>query len=252
MEWLTMALASEVVFVSESLAREAQRRRLIRPGRGWLVGAGSSNGVNAAAVAARSSQVDASQLRGGLGFAADDFVVGFVGRVATDKGVDTILRALADPVLDPRARALVIGRVEDEALEREIAAFGHRVRVVAWTDDVWGHLPAMDVLCLPTKREGFPNVVLEAAAAGIPAIVTDATGAVDSVIDGETGYLTKVGDAAALVRQINRLAADPGLTARLGQAARQRAGRDFVPERIWQGVLSITDGRDVTSDVRHV
>lgn len=78
-----------------------------------------------------------------------------------------------------------------------------------WTADVWGHLPALDVLCLPTLREGFGTVVLEASAAGIPAITTDATGSVDTIVDGETGLLMGIGDVEALIGHAAALASDP-------------------------------------------
>jgi glycosyltransferase involved in cell wall biosynthesis len=251
-ERLTMALATDVVFVSVSLAAQAHRRRLIKPGRGWLVGAGSSNGVDAAAVSKRVISVDKARLRAELGIAPDAFVLGFVGRITGDKGVDTIVRAMRSPALNSATRFLVIGVIEDDALAVAIRALGDTVRVIPWTDDVWGHLPAMDVLCLPTRREGFPNVVLEAAAAGIPAIVTNATGAVDSVIDGETGYIIDIGDDRALVERLNELASAPDRLRELGTAARARVERDFAPERIWQGVHSITEGRGVTADVTRV
>lgn len=242
MERLTMTLATHVIFVSGSLAKEAERRRLFPVKKSWLIGSGSSNGVDSVAVATRASAVDREALRIRLGLNPRDFVVGYVGRVTRDKGVDTLIEAMLDDGVDARVRLLVIGPVEDEALHARIEQLGDRARSSGWTDDVWGHLPAIDVLCLPTMREGFPNVVLEAAAAGIPTITTRATGAIDSVVDGETGLLTDIGDSAALVACINRLAADPALVRRLGSAAKSRVETEFQPERIWQGISEILAG----------
>jgi len=252
MEWLTMRLATDVVFVSPSLAREAHRRHLIAPGKAWIIGAGSSNGVDAAAVARRCAEVDASVLRASMHIPASAFVVGFVGRVAPDKGVETLVQACESPAIDPRTHLLVVGNVEDESMTAALDRLGKRGHRTGWTDDAWGYLPAMDVLCLPTRREGFPNVVLESAAAGIPAIVTNATGAIDSVIDGETGFVISVGDDKALVERLNELASAPDRAHELGMAAKARVERDFAPERIWDGVLSITEGRGATADVRRV
>lgn len=251
-EWLAMRVATDVIFVSPSLAREASRRRLFASNKSWLIGAGSSNGVDASAIEERLAVVDRAELRARLDLGTDDFVVGFIGRIARDKGLETLIRAFLDRRLDDRVRLLCIGSTEDAELAAEVSALGERVRMVPWTDDVWGHLPGLDVLCLPTLREGFPNVVLEAAAAGVPAITTCATGAIDSVVDAETGFLIEVGDAAALVEKINQLADSSETTARLGAAAQQRARDDFRPERIWQGVAEILSGFTAPSAAERV
>lgn len=252
MERLTMTLATDVVFVSESLAQEAHRRGLIQPRRAWLIGDGSSNGIDSGAVASRVAEVDRPRLRKSLGLAGDAFVVGFVGRVVTDKGVDTLVDAFGDASLDPRARLLIIGPLEDPELEASIRKLGDLVVWVPWVDDVWGLLPAMDVLCLPSRREGFPTVVLEAAAAGIPAIVSTATGAIESVVDQKTGLLVEVGDVQALVRSISVLSSSPALVSGLGRAARERAVENFAPERIWEGLSSIFDGEVDPTLVRRI
>lgn len=238
-EWLTMQVATDVVFVSRSLAQEAASRGLLPREKSWIIGHGSSNGVDSAAVEARAAEVDKHDLRKRLGVSDDDFVVGFIGRVAQDKGIETLLSAMGSlPAVKP-IRLLVIGPSEDEVLESRLSSLGEHLRRIPWTDDVWGHLPAIDVLCLPTLREGFPNVVLEAAAAGIPTITTRATGAIDSVVDGVTGLLVEVGDSATLARHILDLAEDPEKTARLGEAAKVRARSCFQPPTVWRGVSEI-------------
>ncbi len=132
-----------------------------------------------------------------------------MGRVTHDKGVHTLLDAFESGRLGPRTRLLLIGPKEGDGFEERIARLGDRATWVPWTADVWGHLPALDVLCLPTLREGFGTVVLEAAAAGIPAITTDATGSVDTIVDGETGLLMGIGDVEALIGHVAALASDP-------------------------------------------
>jgi len=88
----------------------------------------------------------------------------------------------------------------------------------------------MDVLALPTYREGFPTVVLEAHAAGKPIVSTRATGMVDAVIDGVTGVLVPVGDADALAGALGSVLRDRSLAARLGAAGRERVLREFRQE----------------------
>ncbi|AZN29225.1 glycosyltransferase family 1 protein [Flaviflexus salsibiostraticola] len=241
-EWSTHRLATDVVYVSQSLAKEGSELRLVPPKGGWVIGHGSSNGVFAEAVAERAATMDAPLLGQGLSIPTGAFVVGFVGRLNHDKGVDTLIRALSNPYINPKVHLLVIGPVEDSVLVEQLASLSIGVSTVGWTNDVWGYLSVVDTLVLPTRREGFPNVVLEAASAGIPAITTRATGAVDSVIDGETGYLIDVDDSDALTERINQLAARPELAQVLGENAAERARNDYRPEIIWQGLADILEG----------
>jgi glycosyltransferase involved in cell wall biosynthesis len=90
----------------------------------------------------------------------------------------------------------------------------------------------MDVHVLASRREGFPNVVLEAGAMEVPTVTTRATGAVDSVLDGETGLLVDVDAPDQLAAAVERLLDDAALRARLGAAARERVVRDFGPTRV--------------------
>jgi glycosyltransferase involved in cell wall biosynthesis len=94
----------------------------------------------------------------------------------------------------------------------------------------------MDILVLPTHREGFPLVLLEAAAMGLPIVATRVTGCLDAVQDNMTGTLVPAADAGALAVGLNRYVCDPVLRRRHGEAAREWVLREFRPENIWQAV----------------
>jgi glycosyltransferase involved in cell wall biosynthesis len=99
---------------------------------------------------------------------------------------------------------------------------------------VYYHL--MDVLALPTYREGFPTTILEAHAAGKPVVATRATGVADAVIDGVTGVLVSIGDVEALTRGLEAVLINKDSAAAMGGAGRDRIRREFQQERIWEAL----------------
>ncbi len=87
---------------------------------------------------------------------------------------------------------------------------------------------------LPTWREGFGGVLLEAAAMAVPAVASRVTGCVDAIVDGVTGTLVAPRSAPALAAAVGRYLDDAELRSAHGRAARRRALAEFAPERIWQ------------------
>jgi glycosyltransferase involved in cell wall biosynthesis len=88
-------------------------------------------------------------------------------------------------------------------------------------------MAASDVLCLPSYREGFGVVIIEAAAAGVPAICSRIYGITDAIVEGETGLLFEAGNVQQLAQCMRTLAGDASLRGRMGERARERAVRDF-------------------------
>ncbi len=165
-------------------------------------------------------------------------MIGFVGRFVRDKGIEELveatrrLQASRDDV-----SLLLVGDFEEgdpvsDDVRVTLAALP-RVVHVGFVKDPAAYYRVMDVFALPTHREGFPNVPLEAAAAGRPVVASDATGARDAVVDGETGLLFPVGDVGALTQALARVLDDQPLAARFGAAGAARVRRDFASERIW-------------------
>lgn len=167
-----------------------------------------------------------------LGFPGDAVVVGFLGRLHRDKGIRELGRAWRRvAAAEPRAHLFVAGEGEHEAELREALGDAARVRLLGFRADVPELLAAADVLALPTYAEGFPNVVVEAMAAGVPVVAADVPGPDEAVVDGETGLLVPVRDDAALEAALLRLIRDPELRARMGRAARARAEAEYSEAR---------------------
>jgi hypothetical protein len=107
------------------------------------------------------------------------------------------------------------------------------IRVTGFVDDATAHYAEIDVVALPSYREGFPRVALDAAAAARPIVAADCTGMCDAVVDAKTGLIVPVADALALAEGLLQLLESPETAARMGQAARGRVLRQFQPDLIW-------------------
>ncbi|HSL82788.1 MAG TPA: glycosyltransferase family 4 protein [Thermoanaerobaculia bacterium] len=238
-ERLACSSAHRVLCVSESLRRRAIELGLVPEAKAVVPGAGSSNGVDVERFEAAAADRDRVRaLRAELGLPEGAPVIGFVGRFTRDKGIAELVAAF-DRVGEelPEARLLLLGDFEEgDPVPPEISRrlrTDPRVVLAGFVPDTAPYYPLMDVLALPSFREGFPNAPLEAAAAGVPTVGSRATGVVDAVLDGETGSLVPVGDAEALAEALLGYLGDAGLRRRHGAAARARAQRQFRREEVW-------------------
>jgi len=171
------------------------------------------------------------ETRRALGLRPDDIFLFSMGRLEEVKRHDVQIRAMAEVRKTlPNCRLLIAGtgRLEESlrALIRELRLDGN-VTLLGNRDDVPELLDACDIFTLSTRLEGLPLSVIEAMAARRPVVVTAAEGMEQVVEDGVTGLIVPVGDAAAFASAVLRLARDPGMRRRLGEAGRARAEREF-------------------------
>lgn len=227
------ACAQVVLCNSESVRAEAVALRVAPEAKLKLLGSGSSNGVNVERFSPGPSHV-----RERLGLGSETPVIGFVGRLTRDKGLPELIEAFDNILIEePAARLLLVGWFDaaEDALSPALQARIERhprIRCTGFVDDTAPYYRAMDLLVLPTWREGFPNVVLEAAATGIPAITTESTGSRDSVVPEVTGLLIPPGYPEAIVEAVLRLLRDPDRRRRMGEAARAWVTEHFSDKRV--------------------
>ncbi len=233
-EMVSCRVASQVLCVSRSVQSLAVALQLSPPGKIHVLLHGSCNGIDAGSTfnPERLNTSERNETRCRYGIPPDATVIGFVGRLARAKGLIELSdawRILRNE--HPDLYLLLIGPEEpgDPPPPGLLEELREDPRV-KFAGENWNTPPlyqAMDVLVLPTHREGFPIVLLEAAAMALPIVATRVTGCLDAVLDGVTGTLVSAYDPTALAVGLGRYAGDPALRLRHGAAARAWVLRDF-------------------------
>jgi glycosyltransferase involved in cell wall biosynthesis len=173
-----------------------------------------------------------SEVRNNLDIPEYATVIGTVARLTGDKGINELTEAfniLCDDV--PLLYLLLVGGQEEEdrlsPSTEQIIANNTRVRAVGYQPDPVPFYLAMDIFCLPTYREGFGEVNLEAQALKLPVVSTNVIGPRESIEDGRTGYLVEPRSSEALICSLKRLIPDPKLRKEMGREGRKRVVRMF-------------------------
>ena len=233
-ERLAIASAHRIVCVSPSLRDRVHELGLAPAHKTVVLGAGSPNGVRPPPPADPAAT---AMYRKRLGLKEAQPVIGFVGRFTRDKGMAELMQAFTEVRRSvPEAALLLIGDYEaGDPVAPEVRNLIEQTPGVVRTGfvpDVYPYYPLMSVLALPTYREGFPTVALEASAFGLPLVTTDATGARDAVQDGVTGWRVPVGDASALASALSAALTDSAEARRRGEAGRAWVLEHFDPEQV--------------------
>lgn len=238
-ERLTIAAATHVICQSRSLRQEALAAGLVGEANSEVVLEGS-NGVDAE----RFSPDDAlgARLRVELKIPAGAPVIGFVGRLVRDKGIPELVEAYSQ-LTSTDVHLVLAGPYEprdpvDETTRARISAHP-RIHALGSVKDPRSVYAASDLVVLPSHREGFPNVPLEAAAMGKPVITTRVSGCVDAVAAGVTGLVVSVDTPWELRAAFERYLAEPGLARAHGAAGRERVIARFSRDRIADSMVEL-------------
>ena len=243
-EWVSCRCAHRVVCISPSLRSRAVDLKLVQATKTTIL-ANGSRGVDLVRFAPRNHRfLEVEAIRKSLGIVENELVIGFVGRLVKDKGIGELVDAFRR-IKENHAntRLLLIGDFEaGDPADAEVGKYiesASEIIHLGFVADTAPYYGVMDIFALPSYREGFPGVALEAQASGVPVITTNATGAIDSIVDGVTGLLVPVGDSASLAGAIDKLLRDAETRARMGGAGRERMERDFRRESIWEAQVEM-------------
>ena len=226
---LIALFASRVFADSASQCRFLEDERVVRRGGVAVLGHGSVAGVDLARFRPDSATRAALRAETGVADAVPVFL--FVGRLVRDKGVFDLVEAFAAAnAQHPQWELWMIGPDEDgllAALQELGAHLKARIRWFGSTPSPERYMAAADVLVLPSYREGFGSVVIEAAACGIPSIAYRIDGVIDAIVDQQTGVFVDKGNVRDLADAIKWLGSNDSVRNALGEVARVRAVSDF-------------------------
>ena len=210
-EKITCRLSTNIECITPSNMELAINEGLFDRDKAAIVWNGSTGGVNLNRFDSSKSEEWRKDVRQKLGISDKDFVFGFIGRITRDKGVNEILEAYGG--LKNDCKLLIIGSDEGvKTLDEKLwgnSLTNKNIIFYEWVADIEKYYAAIDVLLLPSYREGFGMVIAEAAAVGTPAIVSDIPGPIDVIKDGVTGYRVRVKDSESLQNAMEMLLANP-------------------------------------------
>lgn len=256
-DWLIGKLNTRCYADSESQRRFLVEQGVIDAKQLFVIGAGSLAGVDLERFnPGRFSSQEREATRHAIGIQAATAVLLFVGRITVDKGVHELLEAFRElKAAGSSAHLVFVGRFDsDSGVEGGISRHdieGVRdAHIVGHTECPEAYMAIADILCLPSYREGFGTVVIEAAAMGVPTVGTDIYGLSDAVVDGETGILVPPQDSAALAMALTALLCDERKRKQMGVAAKRRVEELFSANEVNGKVIEeychlLLDGRKV-------
>ena len=187
---------------------------------------------------------DKIELRKELGILENDFVFIFVGRLVRDKGINELIAAfLKLQSNSKKVKLLLVGPFENDLdpLNSEAIEAIHEcntIITVGFQEDVRPYYAFSDALVFPSYREGFPNVVLQAGAMGLPCIVTNISGCNEIIIEGQNGTIIPVKNESGIYNAMIKLSSDKDYYSVLKSNARKMITSRYEQQVVWEALLA--------------
>ena len=243
-EKLTYAFATKVYPNSKGLEKIILTNGYCKFDKLKVLANGSTNGINTTHFSAEHfSFSEKEALKEKLEIQENDFVYVFVGRLVTDKGINELVAAFKKLKLNhPTIKLLLVGPLEtelDPLLHTTIEAIENVKNIIAvgYQNDVRLYFAIADCLVFPSYREGFPNVVMQAGAMGLPSIVTNINGCNEIIVKGENGLLIPTKDEKSLYEAMLKCMEDEAFYTVLKQNARPMIVERYEQKVVWEAVL---------------
>ncbi|KTD18951.1 glycosyltransferase [Legionella jordanis] len=230
---------------SESQKAFLIENKIIKANKISVLGSGSLSGVDITRFdEGRFSPQQKQEIRVSLGIKEDEMVLLFLGRITKEKGVFELIDAFSRLLVSHSKITLLMAGPFEQGIEAEIRAYGekqcgNKIIFSGFCAEPEQLIAISDVLCLPSYREGFGTVVIEAAAMSVPAVGSRIYGLQDAIVHEETGLLVESKNVEDLAVGLNRLISDDSFRLRLGRNAKLRAVTEFDSQQF--GLLMVQE-----------
>ena len=228
---ISLSNSKKVIFISASLKEAYLKEGLVSQSKSYLLGSGSSNGVN-------TDKFQPRNINSG-----SPFTVLVAGRICNDKGIHD-LAEIVGRIRNKNIIFKLVGPIEDassEALLFSLMSNNPNIIHIPYTDNIEHHFIEADLHLFLTHREGFGNVAIEAASCGIPTFAYDIIGVKDSVKEGISGRKFDFKDTVSISKAIEEAALDPHFHSKY-PLAREWAIKNFAQEKVWDNLLRFYEG----------
>ena len=241
-ERVTDGCATRVYPNSRVLCNIMVENRLVNPAKMKVIANGSSNGIDTSFFSPDQVAESRAEIRKRLGIEENDLVFVFVGRVVRDKGINELLDAFRR-LEQNRVKLLIVGDYEREldpiSPENEsYIADCPKICFVGFQQDVRPFFLAADILVFPSYREGFPNVVMQAGAMGLPSIVSDINGCNEIIEHGKNGLIVPPKNCDRLAEAMQKLLDDESLRETLARNSRPMICARYEQQVVWRELLA--------------
>jgi glycosyltransferase involved in cell wall biosynthesis len=243
-EKLTYSCATKVYPNSYGLQSIILKNKFCTAEKLKVLANGSSNGIDTQHFSRENfSEAQVVDLKRSLGIAEDDFVFIFVGRLVGDKGINELARAFEIfSSQSEKTKLLLVGTPENDLdplspATLHIIEKNKSILSVGFQRDVRPYLAISDALVFPSYREGFPNVVMQAGAMGLPCIVSDINGCNEIISQDENGLIIPVKNDEALLTAMQKMVSDASLFEIMKEIARPMIVKRYEQNAVWQAIL---------------
>lgn len=243
-EKFTYKLATSVYPNSFELKKIILELDYAKPSKLKVLGKGSSNGIDTGYFdPSLFNNEDHFRLKNDLGIPEIDFIFVFVGRLVSEKGINELIKSFVQ--LQEKSlniSLLLVGPFEQDLDPLDENVFQlikthPKIFTTGYQQDVRPYFAISDILSFPSYREGFPNVVMQANAMGLPAIVTNINGCNEIIEDGINGIIIPVKNVNALQSSMKNVLENSSLRTKLTQNARKLIQKKYERSHYWQILL---------------
>ena len=241
MEKISCVCATEVLCVSTGVRKTLITDKICHQNKCKVVHYGSANGINLELF--DSKKVNCLKLREEIGIPEKDFVYLFVGRIVKDKGINELIGAFDGlSKVQTNVSLLLVGteeRLLDPISEKSsrIIKLNPKIFAIGQREDVKPYMAISDVFVLPSYREGFGMVLIEAGAMGLPCIVTDINGCNEIIIPNDNGIIIPPRDVDALYKAMEYCLNHPDEVKRMAANARPLIASRYDQKMVWKALL---------------